>query len=82
MPSFVYSCEKCSSELRFLLSRPLEGVISIHCPNCKDLRKFNLAREGNIGKDWFSKIIIQNKKRRDEDSLYKKPSPRDKAIAS
>lgn len=73
MPSFVYSCEKCSNELRFLLSTALEGNISIHCPKCEDLRKFSLVREGNVGKDWCRTAVIQNKKRRDEDRLYKSP---------
>ncbi len=81
MSAFVYSCEKCSNELRFLLSQALEGNINIHCPKCDDLRKFSLTREGNSGKDWCRKVVIQNKKRRDEDGLYTSPQ-REQILAS
>jgi DNA-directed RNA polymerase subunit RPC12/RpoP len=73
MPAFVYSCENCSNELRFLVSLLLEGTINMHCPKCDVLRKLYLTREGNVGKDWCRKLVISNKKRRDEDGLYKSP---------
>lgn len=80
MPSFVYSCENCSSELRFVVSRALEGNIAIHCVKCDEVRKFNLARVGNEGRDWYS-VSIKNKRRRDEDGLYNE-SAREQALAS
>lgn len=74
MPSFVYSCEQCSTELRFMISCALEGNLCIQCPKCEELRKFNLAREGNVGQDWCSKLVIKNKRRRDDDGLYNSES--------
>jgi len=74
MPSFVYSCETCSTELRFLVSRALEEKLSMHCPKCNELRKFQMEREGNVGRDWYSKVLIKNKRRRDEDGLYSSPA--------
>lgn len=71
MPSFVYCCKQCSAELRFLVSRALDKDISVHCPECNDVKQFSLVREGNIGKDWFSQVLIENKKRREGDDLYK-----------
>ena len=61
MPSFVYSCEKCSTELRFLVSTAFEGQLCVHCPKCNEVRKFKLEREGNVGKDWCSSVLIKNK---------------------
>ncbi len=71
MPSFVYCCEHCTAELRFLVSRALDNKISVHCPECNDVKQFNLVREGNVGKDWCSQALIANKRRRDGDDLYK-----------
>lgn len=81
MPSFVYSCEKCSSELRFMVSRALEENITVHCPQCNDIGKFVLEREGNVGKDWCRKVTIKNKRRRDDDGLYNSPV-REQVLAS
>ena len=81
MPSFVYSCEKCSTELRFLVSFALDENISIHCPKCNEVKKFQMEREGNVGKDWCSNVSIKNKRRRDEDGLYKSPA-REQVLAS
>jgi len=82
MPSFVYSCEKCSTELRFLVSRALEGNISMHCPKCDEVKKFTLEREGNVGRDWCRKIVIKNNRRRVEDDLYNKSPEREQVLAS
>ena len=81
MPSFFYSCEKCSTELRFLVSTAFEGQLCVHCPKCNEVRKFKLEREGNVGKDWCSSVLIKNKRRRDEDSLYKS-TVREQVLAS
>jgi len=70
MLSFVYQCEECSAELRFLVSCSLGNNINAHCPECKSVKPFNLLREGNIGKDWYSQVSILNKRRRKGDSLY------------
>ena len=81
MPSFVYSCEKCSTELRFLVSTAFEGQLCVHCPKCNEVKKFQMEREGNVGKDWCSNVSIKNKRRRDEDGLYKSPA-REQVLAS
>jgi len=81
MPSFVYCCEKCSSEVRFLVSRALEENIAILCPKCNEVKKFNMTREGNVGKDWCSTVSIKNNRRRDEDGLYNQPA-REQVLAS
>jgi len=70
MLSFVYHCEKCTVELRFLVSRALEENINVHCPECDKVKRFILLREGNTGKDWCSQVSIANKRRRDGDGLY------------
>ena len=77
MPSFVYTCEQCSVELRFVVSRALDNNISIHCPECNEVRKFSLEREGNMGKDWCSQSMIKNKRRMDGDGLHKTTPKRD-----
>ena len=82
MPSFVYGCEECSTELRFMVSFALDENIGIHCPKCNDVKRFKLEREGNVGEDWYSNILIKNKKRRDEDGLYKKSPEREQILAS
>jgi len=33
-----------------------------------------MEREGNVGRDWYSKVLIKNKRRRDEDGLYSSPA--------
>ena len=81
MPSFVYSYEKCSTELRLLVSFALDENISIHCPKCNEVKKFQMEREGNVGKDGCSNVSIKNKRRRDEDGLYKSPA-REQVLAS
>jgi hypothetical protein len=64
-----------------MVSRALEGNIALHCPKCNEVRKFNLEREGNVGKDWCSKVSIKNNRRRDEDGLYNEPA-RKQVLAS
>jgi hypothetical protein len=64
-----------------MVSRALEGNISVHCPKCNDVRKFILNREGNVGRDWCSEVSIKNKRRRDDDGLYKEPA-RKQVLAS
>jgi hypothetical protein len=81
MISFVYQCEECPVELRFLVSRALDDNINVHCPECEKVKRFNLLREGNSGKDWCRQVVIQNKKRRDEDGLYTSPQ-REQILAS
>jgi len=57
------------------------GANMCSLPKCNDLRKFKLEREGNVGKDWCPNVLIKNKRRRDENGLYKS-TVREKVLAS
>ena len=70
MPSFVYACEECQSEIRHITTAPLKNSFTDNCPKCKTVKSFAFLRDGNVGEDWYSKILIKNKRRRPGDELY------------
>ncbi|KMP12011.1 hypothetical protein UZ36_02215 [Candidatus Nitromaritima sp. SCGC AAA799-C22] len=80
MPSYVYACEACKTEIRHITSAPINTSFSDQCPTCKDIKRFKFVREGNVGEDWYSKILIKNKRRRPGDELYKTDEGREDGL--
>ncbi len=70
MPSFVYACEECQSEIRHITTVLLNNSFTDNCPKCKTVKRFAFLRDGNVGEDWYSEILIKNKRRRPGDELY------------
>ena len=70
MPSFVYACEECQSEIRHIITSLLNNSFTDNSLKCKIVKKFTFLRDGNMGEDWYSKISIKNKRRRSGDDSY------------
>ena len=71
MPLFVFECEGCQGEIKHVTSAPLTNSYLEDCVSCKQRMSFKFVREGNRENDWFANILIQNRRRRDGDLLYK-----------
>ncbi len=79
MPLYVFECEKCGHELKHLTSAALNSSYSEDCKTCNDRTTFKFVREGNREQDWFSNILINNKRRRPGDHLYTTKESRKKS---
>lgn len=78
MPLYVYECEVCKWVIKHVTTSAPFDKYSSQCPTCNQVKVFNFVRAGNKEQDWFSNILINNRRRRDGDQLYKtKPKRKD-----
>ena len=59
MPSFVFKCKNCASEIRLISAKLLKEKLSSLCFKCGALRTFVFKRKGNEGSDWVNLKEIQ-----------------------
>ena len=62
----VFECEFCKFLMKHVMSNTVRGAYSTHCPGCSKTTRFNFLREGDPIKDWYSNILIAERKRREK----------------
>ncbi len=69
----IFECSECQNEQKCATSTPYPFGLTYksECFNCKKNRVFNFVREKDMTNNWFSNILIKNKRRRKEDLLCK-----------